>query len=754
MSASSGRREIRMSAAGAGLLLLSAAANAQNAAAVMQDEVVVTATKERQATTVQKTAIAMTALGTQQIEAMNITNVESLSYTAPNVALEDVGSIQGTANFSIRGLGVNSSIPSIDPTVGVFYDGVYLGMNAGLLFDTFDLESVEILRGPQGVLFGRNVTGGAVLMRTRRPSDELSFDGKIRYETGLNQVYQGSVSGPLTASGTIKARLSASYRNDDGWFHNQRDGSKLGKSESYVVRPIIEFTPRDGIDLVLRYEHGNSTGDGAIGQNRALYPRGSSKVTTDDPGFSDFHWNQATAELNVDVGFGNGRITNIFGYRDYSAKSQSDFDATNLNLLMFGEVTKQHQYSNEIRYAGRFWDRVNITVGGFWFDQNLKYQETRFLFQDPSLAAAQKAGLVPPPLSFYGGGIQDQRVLGIFGSAAIDLTDALTVDLGLRWSDERKKVKLATVLPGPASPDRWTIPAAACNIQAGSCVYDVNANPKFDPEKSWSSWSPKVGLRYAIADNVRSYGSWSRAYRSGGYNLRNTVPGASPGPFSPERVDSFEVGLKSEPVAGARLNVAAFLTKIKDMQREILLKDPILGTVQQITNTADAEIKGFEVEGQLSIVGRLVLNASVGYLDDSYKKILFDISGDGVVNALDYALKLPRVPPWSYSAGFLFDQDIGGGALVTLRGNFSHRDRAAFTDNNRGMLSGADMLDGSITFTTANRHLEFAIYGENLLDNITEGSDSQTPFPPGSTNGTHSPLNKGRVVGASLKISY
>ena len=154
-------------------IAFAATAHAQRASDALTDQIIVTATKQAGGVAEQEAPISISAYGAEQLEALRVRDLESLSYSQPNVSLEDVGSIQGTANFSIRGLGINSSIPSIDPTVGVFVDGVYLGMTAGLLFDTFDLEAIEVLRGPQGVLFGRNVTGGAVLVRTKRPTDEF-----------------------------------------------------------------------------------------------------------------------------------------------------------------------------------------------------------------------------------------------------------------------------------------------------------------------------------------------------------------------------------------------------------------------------------------------------------------------------------------------------------------------------------------------------------------------------------------------------
>ena len=140
----------------------------QNATNIMIEEIVVMATKKADAENVQDVPIALTAYNDKQIELLKVRDLQSLAYTSPNVALDDVGTTKGVANFSIRGLGINSSIPSIDPTVGIFVDGMYLGINAGIVMDLFDLESIEVLRGPQGILFGRNTTGGAVMINTKK----------------------------------------------------------------------------------------------------------------------------------------------------------------------------------------------------------------------------------------------------------------------------------------------------------------------------------------------------------------------------------------------------------------------------------------------------------------------------------------------------------------------------------------------------------------------------------------------------------
>ncbi len=217
------------------VLAISGAVQAQSSGDAFIEEIMVTATKRTGGISVQDAGVAITAFSEDQLDAMYLRDLKAIGFSAPNVQLEDIGTTRGTANFSVRGLGINSSIPSIDPTVGVFIDGMYLGLNSGVVLDTFDMEGVEVLRGPQGLLFGRNVTGGAVLMRTTRPTDELMINARMAYETGENKYASAVVAGPLSDS--FRGKISAYYNDDGGWFENLGTGNNnFGQAQTTMFR--------------------------------------------------------------------------------------------------------------------------------------------------------------------------------------------------------------------------------------------------------------------------------------------------------------------------------------------------------------------------------------------------------------------------------------------------------------------------------------------------------------------------------------
>lgn len=721
---------------------------AKGVSSSLMEEVTVTARKREEP--LQQVPISISAYNSDQLEALKVRDLKNLSVAMPNVAMDDIGTTRGVANFSIRGLGINSSIPGIDPTVGVFIDGVYLGANGATVLDMFDIETIEVLRGPQGTLFGRNVTGGAVLINTKRPTDELevslrgSVEANPNGDGGWNNYVMGSISGPL--GDKFGARVSLYHNEDHGWFTNLYDGSDFGKARTTIFRPVIAWNPTDKISLELRWEHLETSGDGPPSQTHtnglgvdgyfANFERDSFDFSIDEPGFIDLDMDFVTFQLNWDVPFGDGTITNIFGWRDYLSNTYADIDAQPVWLFHSGSITHYDQYSNELRYNGTF-GNANITAGVYWFKNNTDYSEFRDL-----LGIA--TGNVAPALTQNGGGILGLETLAGFFAIDYALNDTWGLNAGIRYTDEKKDAQIATLTRNVNNP---------CLVYYNQCNYD------FVDNDTWTAWSGKVGTTYNINDDMRMYASWSRGHRSGGYNLRNTAIDTvnfGPGPFDQETVDSFEVGYKTELGGRGHLNAAVFYTTIKDMQREVNLADPFAGVVQVIKNTADADILGFEVEGAFAVGDNTVILASVGYANPEYTTVLFDLNGDGVINQLDKDLELPRAAPWTWSIGMTHDWFLDGGSALSVRANYAYRDKAYYTDNNLGYFLKQDILQFGIDYALADRSWIFSVFGRNLLNSVNHGGDTQLPvvIGPVPTGGTFSPLVKGRVIGFEVNYNF
>ncbi|MEL7029413.1 MAG: TonB-dependent receptor, partial [Pseudomonadota bacterium] len=661
----------------------------------------------------------------QTIRLADRAELQSLSLTIPNVQLDPIGSAGGHQNFAIRGLGITGSIPSIDPTVGVFVDGVYQGFGGGVVLDNFDLEGIEVLRGPQGVLFGRNVTGGAILVRTRRPSFDLGGDARFQVESGPQYTIDGSITGPVI-NDVLAAKFAVYANRDEGYFFNQVTQSKFSPSDTWIARPSLLFTPTSALEVLLRAEFGDRDGKGAVYQNSGVFDRDSFDIGVDEEGESTQRWVSASMEINLDVPFGDGTITNILGWRDYETFDFFDvdgFDQPTFNALF---DTDQKQISNELRYSGTF-DFVDVTTGVYYFSQDIDYVEGRFLFDNTVVTS--------------GGGDQEQSTFGVFGAADLQVADPLTLNLGVRYTREKKDVNIAQILPG------------GCNEARTQC------NTTFSDDETWSNVSPRAGLQFEPTEDIQFYGYWARGFRSGGYNLRLTSDLNSPGPVDEEKQNSYEIGAKADLFdRRARINVAAFRNRIDGIQREVTTVTTA-GPSQRLTNVGDLIIKGFEGELQFAPIDGVVLSAFGGYLDGEFDSIDFDLTGDGVIDGADFALEPPRAAPWTYGFGLNVETEVPGGTLLVANLNFSHRDESFATDNNTSTLDPLDNLDVNVAFRPAWANFQVAFYGRNLLDESYyngnaaypdipvfggDGPDGPRPVPNGGTQ------KKGRILGAEI----
>ena len=675
------------------------------------EEVVTTATKKGGAQNAQDVAASISVFGEDALAERHMTDLGDLGMAMPNVAFDGVGTAKGIANFAIRGQGIAGSIPSIDPTVGVFVDGVYLGVNYGVILDTLDLESVEVLRGPQGLLFGRNVTGGAVLLRSRRPSGLSAEDGMLRVETGPEWRMTGSLERPLVDE-ALSVRVSGSYRDDAGWFENAaRGGGRIGADESWVLRSVFGWTPGGGLDVAVIFERGRTDADGPATQNRRRFD--GFEVALDEPGFAHVDWRHLIVDANRSSADGRGQLANVFGWRKLRQDSLTDTDSTSQPVFHPSGNTAQEQVSNELRYSRTFEGVGEVTAGVYLFSQEIRHRERRLFRAEWG--------------DFYGGD-QDHLTGGVFVSADLDLGTDWVLTGGARYTVERKDVRVAT------------LGRSGCSGDPPRCRFD------FEDGDTWRSLTPKVGMQRRLGENAQVYAHYTKGFRGGGYNLRNTSS-APPGPFDEEEQDSFEAGLKSELAAGrVRLNLAAFENRIFGMQRQVTRADVATGGVQVTANTADATISGFEAETVAGVGRGGRLAAFVGYTDGAYDKVRFDLNADGTTVG-DEHLDLPRLARLSWGVEASFVRPLGTGGRIAARIALAHRDGSAFSDDNTGWLKGGDVLDATVSYSP-NDTLTFALYGRNLSDERMWVSDVDLSV---LLDATFSALREGRVIGLEVR---
>ena len=722
------------------------------------EEVITTARKKEE--NQQLVPISISNLSSEQLEVLKIRDLTEIA-SIPNVSLDEVGTANNIPNFQIRGLGHNSSIASIESPVAMITDGIYIGN--GIVSDGFDIESIQVLRGPQGTVMGKNSIGGAVLVNSKNPGDEWESKARFAYEGfgspgGMNSYIQYASGGPLTDK--LKVRGVVHINDNEGWHKNNFDGSNHGAIESTMFRGTVVYDPSETLSINVKYTNTEGDGDGPSAQCFSLTAtdpkcygleqnRDSFDLSINEPGYLKDSGETIVVKVEKDVSFGNGLITYLGGDNSYEMDSNGDIDGTRLTIFHAPQKLVDSSSSHEFRYNGSF-EKFDILVGYMTHERDLTFQEMRVL------------PLTLGGTEWNGGGDLHTETTAFFATAEVPLNEKLTMDLGVRKTDEDKSVSVASLSAGVGNlatggesniyflgtrnPALIQSPAqASCQIFSGGCMRD------FVDSDSWSSTSPRIGLTYAKDSDTTYYGYFAKGYRSGGYNMRNTAilaltPQKGPGPFDQEEVTTVELGIKKSFENG-RVNVAYFTSDLKDMQRTLNEAGPA-GPVQYIKNTGDASMSGFEVELVYMVMDDLVLNLNLGTLDASYDEVTYDITGDGVIDYNELNLALPRAADLTYSVGLSKDFNVVGGWSASGRVSYSYRDEVAYDDANIGMIGEQKIFDMGVDFYSPSENINVGIYGKNLDNSVKHGNISPVSW------GSFAPLMIGKVVGVELVYSY
>lgn len=734
---------------------------AETAREQLVEEVVVTATKKSVLEGVQDVPIAITAIGESQMDALKFKDLSDIAFLAPNANLQPI-TTQGTAFFSVRGITPTSSILSVDPTVGVFVDGVYNPTGQGTVFDNFDLASIEILRGPQGVLQGRNVVGGAVLITTKKPTDEFEADLRIRADsrfegTGEDVTVSGTITGPIAEG--LNGKFAAYYNDDSGWFENEFNGDDWGENEVTILRGALSWDATDSINFLVQYEYFDQDGTGLINQSHGRksgreFGRPDQSLGQFDKGDLDFatemvgscrgfevgpscdvldHFfeqrvDSVTFTTTIDVAFGDGTITNIYGWRDLEQKSQGDIDGTSFATFPAWGGNNVEHWSNELRYFGTF-NNVDVTTGVYYLDVELESETNQSL----------RISDAPTWINRSGGGTQDSETWGVFANLDFSVTDALTLSAGLRWTDEEKSTDSHALNNNRVIEGTQRFIGCGFVVGDGTCIIDLRNSD------DWSNLSYRAGVTYDVSDTAMLYTSISRSYRAGNFNLRRSNVPDDRVPVDEERMDQIEFGVKWDVNDRVRFNAAIFALEATDLQRVALAAD----LSQTSANVARARFIGAEFDGRVFLTDSLTLTYAIGLNDDDYREVDADLNGDGVIDGLDFDLELPNSPELTYNFGLLHDTQIGGFNLAS-QVLVTHRDDMLNSTNTQSRGS-VDTIDVNITLSPENASWDLSLYGRNLTDQAIYTQSTEINLP----DGAHlAGIMKGRRIGVEFKYNF
>jgi iron complex outermembrane recepter protein len=696
------------------------AADASDDAGGLQ-EIVVTA--ERMRTSLQETPVSVTAFDADRLQALGATTLQDISAFTPGLQIAGTGSGSGT--LAIRGIGVNSTALSVSPSVGIYVDDVYFPSAAGNLLSLFDVAQVEVLRGPQGTLFGRNTIAGAIQYTTVKPSTE-GISGFVEASGGnLGRAdFSGAFNIPL--GNTFAMRLSLASRQLDGYVHDVLNDIDRGSERIKEGRLQALWTPTDQLSVLVEgnsiQKNNNGAAQVVLGVNPNSFlvglaestgagqppsvPYTSALVSSsrdeiagyNSPSYSIFRY--GSGQGSITYRFNDSiSLTSITAYSESIYGGAADGDSTPVQII---SVLLGHDQTDlltqELRLAGHaFGNKLLWTTGAYYFDQHRTVNGGEF-----------GIGLLPftpsPPDTDL-----KSKAWALYGQATYNFTDRLSGTVGARYSSEKAD---GTATP----PFAQAVPGTVCGGAFAPCgVVSGTASSTF------SNTSPYVNLQLQAAPDIMAYAKASEGFRAGGDLFVNGVSGWVP--YDQETAWTYELGSRMEFLdKQLRINPTVFYTDWKNIQFNAL--DPIGEPYTR--NAGDAVIKGGELEVQFAPTRKLLLNASVSYLDAHYTRIDPSVEFETIVtpagpeNQVNLALgdPLQQTPKFKYTAGASYSvplatygrlsADIDYAWVDTIRGEVTHSDTV--------QLPSYSLLNARLAYISASDRWSVALFGTNLTN--------------------------------------
>ncbi|MGL5839256.1 MAG: TonB-dependent receptor [Sphingorhabdus sp.] len=706
-------------------------------------EIVVTARKR--AESVQDVPVAITAYSSQQLQERQIVNVFDLGTTTPSLTIYQSGNGPQTGQVSIRGLSQLDTLITLDAPVGLYIDGVYRARQTGSLAALVDVERVEVLKGPQGTLFGRNTTGGAISITTKAPEYSTSLSGAVRYGTNNQFDVEGVVNLPIIADKMAFRGVIATSDND-GFGRNLLSGTRQDKVKSRYYRAALRFDPADDVTLTLSGDYAKL--DAASAAPKLVSVNPLSGLATDqglqatlaeialsqglftptfDPDlvaayrlFSSFQAGsirQNSSNYVTPGGFGGDRsdselwgiaaslemdlgpaiVRSISAYRSVAGTNGFDLDGTPFTILKADTSTTSNQFSQELQLLGKAFDnRLDWIVGAFYFRETGTDQSSN--------SALETVALFDPRVTNPGQTVGDvlNESWALFAQGSYKLTDRLSITGGLRYSSDLRAVKLVQLQAG--------VCAVPSSLIASGAVCQTDQSDRFN------DWSWTFGLDYKFSDDVLVYAKTNRGYKSGGQNLRARATIAAFSPFKPETVTDIEVGLKSEFWdRRARVNVAAFNSWYRDIQRTtlvpVIVDDTVTGTSTVITNAAKGYLRGFEVEVTVLPVKGFRVSGNLAYVKSGYDSFPDAIFGDRKSEPFPYA------PRWTYSLSAGYDHEVSGFGVFSASADWAWTDRVNFDRGGPGDFEPSyGLLNARLALRDIDDRWSVSLFGKNLTD--------------------------------------
>lgn len=680
-------------------------------------EIVVTARRTEE--NVQRVPAAISAFSEKSLDRIQATDTTGLQGAVPNLNIVQGRGSSNATNIFIRGIGQPDALQTFDPAVGVYVDDVYLSRIRGNQLDLLDVERIEVLRGPQGTLYGKNTIGGAIKFVSRKPGQEFRANGSVAIGSYNQFELKGAASGPI--SDTVAAGFAVMRATRDGYVEDRNDAREYNDRDTIAGRAAVALTPSDRFrfDLTADYAHDDAKLNVGRPVNNLTTFSGTQLVVTDPVGSGSYDWRGATtpglpnSTKLTHYGFSGTAafdvtdeltLKSITAWRKLNTDDYVDIDATEYSIGDVFVGVDQKQFSQELQatYTG---EQLSGVAGLYYLKEDITSHQEAYaddlfgpLFGNPTFLRTVDDDLTTKSYAAY-------------ANATYEVVENVRLSAGLRYTKEKKDYFRTTSTFLNGFPFLPTFP--------------------FSPDDSWSDWSPMASVDWQVSPTTMVYARVAKGFKSGGFNGRaNSAAEAST--YDPETVWSYEAGFKTTIAEQLRLNGAVFHSDYKDFQARISDQSDPLTPLLIVVNAGKLRIRGAELEASWTPVDRLLLDAQIGYLDAEYKE--FDDDRFTLCCGGSRAFQTPAfAPKWTMRYGAQYAFDLAGSGSITVGAQTRYKSRTALAVDNTFIIgsgpgagtrteveglfqSGYWVHDARIAYETADKHFALGLYGSNLGD--------------------------------------
>ena len=656
------------------------------------EEVTVTATKRQES--LQDVNLAVTAVGGEKLEGGQIDTIEDIQALAPGLQAADDFAI---AKIFIRGIGLNSSFTGVDPSVALHLDGAVIASSYAQLGAFFDLERIEVLRGPQGSLYGKNATGGAVNLVSRKPTEEL--EGYARLTGGSDGLFrsEAAVSGPITDN--LLGRLATKTTDRDGFGINENTGNDVDDEEKRSMRGMLDYDVNEDLNVLLSFDYHTEDDAnlglkplgivaGATPSGAGGFPAGLRNINSERDNTNDRDSWSINGTINWDIN-DTFRLTSITNYRDTSTLLIQDLDnSTNINNDIQFNDTESETFSQELQLHFDA-DRYRGLVGLYFFNDSITNDNAITFIEGNALH--RTGGFAG---GFHLGGTVDIKAAALFSNVSVDVTDQFAINLGGRVTAENRKL----------------------NSFRGGWGAEANV---FD-DQGFIEFTPTLGFEWTPTDDLLAYFTYSEGFKGGG-----AFAGQGSPITDPETIENYEIGLKGAYFDNSVLmNLSGFFYQVDNMQlsRTQLIGGTTVATI--FDNGAKAEGIGFELEMSWLATDNLRFDGNVAFIDTEFTELSADSPlQDGTLIEDLRGNNLRQAPEWSTYIRGEYDFHLNTYGTLTFGADYSYTAEQFFTEFN-DPITGQDaysLVNANMLYTAPGEQFTVNFWGRNVTDEIVRG---------------------------------